>query len=863
MATVAEKWINKMKNSFGIQRPIGTNVNDLAWVEKLSTDTNYSATGKENGWGVRITWSGPNTPLLMFTTTANKPLPLAPDLETDLKQCFASANIVGTVYCEILGDDSTNHTRNGFAQAQRVMSRVCESSPLTLDTFKQEHLVLVALYDSDRCGMPPTASNRLERLKRLPRIFTDDHGIVTYPEGAHVVCVEIIQENVDQRELVSVITAWLTKCRLRKATPREGMVIRAENSTLTTFGEVEPNAKNYRSSTTWKVKQMCRQKVQILKSSDNGTFVMFKDALGVKHQTIPVMPEMRYRLSAWNRNPGKNPLEAQVLMIHEDVGRESPVRWSILLYLFENRDKQQIDHLWWEQYEELMRKREALALQNGIATGEDVEDEFGIVEGYTLAPRDSTTLIENDRLMAIYAEDDRQLALKEAEQAAAAAAVAEKRALRERVYVCRPWERRNSPGGIPEAYRRPTEYEESEEMRKKEARLRVLDDAWVTSTYKLRSLWHRGLGPRPEWPWGNPPHRGGNPPSDRAETLKKNMAYDKRRDELRSEQDALMEKNRYIFEQQADERVARKHERWIAFFGTTSSQRESARAAVALYDERTNNTHQLREHIHNLNCPLIEANIRQAGKEIDQRLENQRPERELSYREAQAMRDQWDETQRQQNYATYANAKRDESRQRQTQRVAANAQTLQAREGGKTGVDILASPEEQLSSCKTPEKQLSSRKTPEEQLSSCKTPGKQLSSCKTPEEKLSSCKRNIDFNKDSVDSKRGKTVDVRQLVGPDNGGGGGSACDSGGSSVGNSGGSASAARQEKSTSASISMPTVNGQHMSIDSRDLERAAKDIMQSNIRNKLNMTLEEFRRVWLEANKEEKLKLYDSIS
>ena len=87
-------------------------------------------------------------------------------------------------------------------------------------------------------------------------------------------------------------------------------------------------------------------------------------------------------------------MEAQVLMIHDDVG--SPVQWSVLLYLLENREKQQIDKLWWEQYEELFRKREALALQNGIAAGEDVEDEFWMVEGYTLAARDPTTRIEND-----------------------------------------------------------------------------------------------------------------------------------------------------------------------------------------------------------------------------------------------------------------------------------------------------------------------------------------------------------------------------------------------------------------------------------------------------------------------------------
>ena len=86
-------------------------------------------------------------------------------------------------------------------------------------------------------------------------------------------------------------------------------------------------------------------------------------------------------------------------------------------------------------------------------------------------------------------------------------------------------------------------------------------------------------------------------------------------------------------------------------------------------------------------------------------------------------------------------------------------------------------------------------------------------------------------------------MDVRPHLGPDDGGG--------------------AARQEKPTSASSSVHTVNCRHMSMDSRDIERAAKDILLSNIRNKLNLTHEEFRRVWLEASNEEKLMLYDSIS
>jgi len=251
------------------------------------------------------------------------------------------------------------------------------------------------------------------------------------------------------------------------------------------------------------------------------------------------------------------------------------------------------------------------------------------------------------------------------------------------------------------------------------------------------------------------------------------MVHDKRRDELRSDQDARMEKDQYIFEQQADERVAREHERWIGYFGTTSSQRESARVAVSLYDERTVNTRQLRESIRNLDCPVIEANIRQAGKEIDQRLENQRPERELSYREAQAVRDQWDqsdlsdlrdkgdqpETQRHKNYTKHANGKRDESRQqRQTEGVAQNTPPPRAPEGGKTGVDVIASLEGHLPTWK----------------------------------------RNCELRKASADSKRGKTGDVYQLLALDCGGGGGG-----------SGGGGGTARQEKSTTASSSVSTVN------------------------------------------------------
>ena len=790
-----------MRNSFGIQRPIGTNVNDLTWVEKLSTDTDYSVTGKENGWGVRISWSGPNTPLTMFTTTANKALPLSPCLEHDLKSYFAAADIIGTVYCEILGDDSTNHTRNGFAQAQQAMSRVCDRSPLTLNTFQREHLVLVALYDSDRAGMVPSASNRLERLKRLPRIFTDDKGIVTYAKGAHVVCVEIIQENVDQRQLAGVITAWLTKCRLGKATPREGLVIRAEDSALTTFGEVRRVEKNYRSATTWKVKQMCRQKVQILKISDNGTSAMFKDSSGAKLKTIPVMQETQYKLRAWDRNPDREPLEAQVLLIYEDVGKDSPVRWSVLCYLLENRGKQQIDGL--EQHEESFRPREALKLRNGNTTAEGVEDEPEMLQGYTQAAKDPTTRIKNDRLMAVYAEENRQLALQEAEEAAEAAAATERRQLRERVSVSRPFERQDRAGGVPMAYGWRTEYEKSEEMAEDEARVQVLGDDWMPSLDKLV------------------------PPPERAETLKKSMAYDKRRDELRNELEARMQRDRFIFEQKAEDRMAREYARYIEYYGTTSSQRESASAAVALYDERIHNTRQLEEHVHFSN--FTEAKIRQAGREIDQRIENQRSQRAYNfskapavrdqrnqhienqrsqredYREAQADQSDQSETQSQDKFTRYGHGKRDKSGLlRQAKEVSQKTPPSRAPKGGKACVDVLPSPEKHLPTWE----------------------------------------RNCELRKASVDPKQGKTGDVYQLMAVD--------CDSGGSG--------SAAQHGRPTTPASPVPVFNYRDM--DPRDIERIAKDIMLSNMQSRLNMTLEQFRPMWLAASEEEKSKIFDSI-
>jgi len=186
-----------------------------------------------------------------------------------------------------------------------------------------------------------------------------------------------------------------------------------------------------------------------------------------------------------------------------------------------------------------------------------------------------------------------------------------------------------------------TEYEISAVAAEKEARLRVLDDEWTSSRAKLELLWCKGLGPRPDV-WAIEPHRGGNPPPTPAEldkTRKQKMAYEKWREELQSEQDAQIQENLYKQEQEMDERLARQHARYIDYFGTTAIQRESAQAAVALYDERDRNKRQLGEHVYFSRCPLMEAQIRQAGTEIDQRIEDQRSQREFNYSEAQALRD--------------------------------------------------------------------------------------------------------------------------------------------------------------------------------------------------------------------------------
>ena len=166
------------------------------------------------------------------------------------------------------------------------------------------------------------------------------------------------------------------------------------------------------------------------------------------------------------------------------------------------------------------------------------------------------------------------------------------------------------------------------------------------------------------------------------------------------------------------------------YFGITSSQRESARAVVDLYDERNENTRQLGEHVHFSNCPFMEAKIRQAGREIDQRIENQTSQREFNYREAQAVRDYHNQrnqadqpaAQCHDNFTRYASGKRDESRQlRQAEGLAQNTLPPRAPKGGKACVD---------------------------------------------EEHLPTWERNCELRKASADSKRGKAESVVTAVFP-------------------------------------------------------------------------------------------------
>jgi len=580
MATVEEVLTDKMKNCFGIQRPMGKNVNDLAWVDKLCTDAYYSITGKENGWGIRIEWHELTSPLLMYTTTANKPLPLGPCLEQELKDCFENVDITGTIYCEILGRDPKNHTRDGFEMAQNILSHVCEKTPLMLSTFKGAQLVIVALYESDRDGMPPTAGNRLARLKRLPRISTSDVGITTYPEDSHVVCVEIIDEEVDQRYLVRVITQWLKRCRLDKATPREGLVIRVEEGKLVRFGVVQPIARNYRSPVTWKVKQMCQQTVQILNSNLDGKIAMFRDASGKSVRTIPITAKMRHTVSAWNKKKDFV-LEARVLLIYEDVANESPVRFAIVLNLLDVKDPNEKHK---QQIQELHQKRQHLAQQRAIATGEDMEDAFGFVDGLTLK--------ECNGWIAMYVEEHRRRALVDELVAA--------------------------------------------EQRER--------DFWAAQAVYAQEeeLWRKGLGPKPDW--GS---------EVRELQRQERLVRDRHEDVIRKQKDA--EQNERLIEQEEkrrkekdvleredtrkkDEQIAHEHYSWAYHHSTSSILREAARVTLELHEMKNANVKHLQTHIDNMQCPFIEEGIRNAGVDIDRRLELERPQREKYYQEARAIR---------------------------------------------------------------------------------------------------------------------------------------------------------------------------------------------------------------------------------
>ena len=576
---------------------MGKNINDLRWVDQLDTDEYYSITGKENGWGIRIEWPERTFPLLIYTTTANKPLPLGPCLEQELKNCFENAGITGTIYCEILGRNPQNHTRDGFEMAQNILSHVCEKTPLMLSTFEGAHLVIVALYESDRDDMRPTAGNRLQRLKQLPQIFTNDLGVTTYPEHSHVVCVEIIAEEVDQRLLVDIITRWLERCRLDKATPREGLVIRVEEGKLVKFESVARTARNYRSPVTWKVKQMCQQTVTILNSNLDGKIAMFKDASGKSVRTIPILSEMQQIVRVWNQKK-EFVLEAKVLLIYEDVTKESPVRFAIVLSLCDKKHPIQKHN---QQIDELRQKKEELVRARTLARGEDAEDVHAFV--------DELTLKECNRFIAIYEEERRARA----------------------------------------------ELEELQAVERRE--LRVHSDYWAANAVREKEdeLWRKGLGPKPDCclPAVRELERQKRLERDRDEDVirKQKKARDKALEKERSiQQEQKRRKEEDVLEREKkrkiDEQTAHEHYHWAYHHSTSDTLREAARVTLELHEMKNANVKHLQAHIDNMQCPFIEEGIRNAGVDIDRRLHLEKPQRERYYREAREIRRRYEHEQR-------------------------------------------------------------------------------------------------------------------------------------------------------------------------------------------------------------------------
>ena len=131
-----------------------------------------------------------------------------------------------------------------------------------------------------------------------------------------------------------------------------------------------------------------------------------------------------------------------MLLIYEDVTKESPVRFAIVLKLLDVKDPNEKHN---QQIQELCQKRADLARERAIATGEDVEDAFGFVDGLTLE--------ECNRSIAMYMEQ----------------------------------------------HRRRARVEELAAAEKKE--LKVHSDYWAAAAVhaKQDELWRNALGPKPDW----------------------------------------------------------------------------------------------------------------------------------------------------------------------------------------------------------------------------------------------------------------------------------------------------------------------------------------------------------------------------
>jgi hypothetical protein len=342
---------------------------------------------------------------------------------------------------------------------------------------------------------------------------------------------------------------------------------------------------------------MCQQRVTILNSNLDGKIAMFKDASGKSVRTIPILSEMQQIVRVWNQKK-EFVLEAKVLLIYEDVTKESPVRFAIVLSLCDGKHPIQKHN---QQIHELRQKKEELVRARTLARGEDAEDVHAFV--------DELTLEECNRFIAIYADERRARA----------------------------------------------QVEELEAVERRE--LRVYSDYWAAAAVREKEdeLWRKGLGPKPDCclPAVRELERQKRLERDRAEDIirKQQEAREKalvkehsiqQERKRRKEEDVLeREKKRKI-----DEQTAHEHYHWAYHHSTSHILREAARVTLELHEMKNANVKHLQAHIDNMQCPFIEEGIRNAGVDIDRRLDLEKPQRERYYREAREIRRRYENDQR-------------------------------------------------------------------------------------------------------------------------------------------------------------------------------------------------------------------------